>query len=190
MFEIKISKVFEDKTKFNDFKNLVMSIPKKNRENLSDVWHLKFEKNEDFVGCMIQIASKIGEYKMTDNIFSYCYSQQMGYEEASKFADAFYLYFSEFIAYALNASIVNVLFYTESNMVLNVESFLRFNMKGLEKELAEKLENPDDLAGILGLSESNVLDKLGFIDMFSNAAQIMDENNCEIEQFKDFKVYK
>ena len=189
MFQIKILKQFEDDTKFQDFKNFMGTFSRKNKEITKDAWILKFEKKEDFLGAIVQIASKIGEYKVTDIIFGYCCSQQLNNDEAQRFIDSFYLYYSDFVGYVLNCCIISLMFYVEDNDVLNIDSYLRFNMDGLEKEVNMKLEDADALANIFEIADSNLLDRLTFIELFSSAVEILESENKKLEKFKDFKIY-
>lgn len=189
MTEIKILKSFEDKVKKQDIQKVMSSFPRKNRASTPDAWVLKFEKSDEFLGAIVQLASRMCEFKLSDIIFDFCVSQQMTQEECKKFIDAFFIYSGEFLEYSINVTTMMLRLYFENNDTLNMEAFLLFNMNLLGKELRDKLSNPEILDSISGIMGSSILDKISILQTIAEAQEILENTETEIEKVKDFKIY-
>lgn len=190
MFEIKILKAFEHIEKKKEMTEFMRSFSRKNKENKKDSWILKFEKSEELFNAVLAISGKICEFKMTDALFDFCVSQGMDNVASRKFIDSFFLYYGDFLSYAMSITAMNLDFYLKDNDVLNVEAFLTFNMGGLQKEMDSKLSDPEVVSSLYGLMESSIMDKISIIQTLAETQEILEENNVKIEKAKDFKIYK
>lgn len=189
MFEIKILRAFEDAEKKKEITNLMRSFSKKNKVSAKDAWILNFEKRDDFVKAVVVIANKISEFKTADILYDYCVGQKMDNEMSRRFIESFFLYHSDFLSYAINITALNLDFYLSDNNILNIESFLLFNMNLLKKELDDKLMDPETINSVYNLMESSVLDKITVLQTIAETQEILDQENVKIEPVKDFKIY-
>jgi len=189
MFEIKILKAFEDAEKKKEMTNLMRSFSKKNKVSTKDAWVLNFEKRDDFIKAVVIIANKISEFKTADILYEFCIGQKMDNEMSRRFIESFFLYHSDFLSYAINITALNLDFYLADNQVLNIESFLLFNMNSLKKELDDKLVDPETINSIYNLMESSVLDKITILQTIAETQEILDQEEVKIEPVKDFKIY-
>lgn len=189
MFEIKILRAFECAEKKKEMTNLMRSFSKKNKVSEKDAWLLNFEKREDFIKAVVILANKISEFKTADILYDYCVNQRMDNETSKRFIESFFLYHSDFLSYAINITALNLDFYFNDNSVLNVESFLLFNMNSLKKELDDKLSDPETINSIYNLMESSVLDKITILQTIAETQEILDQENVKIKPVKDFKIY-
>lgn len=189
MFEIKILKAFEHIEKKKEITNLMRSFSKKNKVSEKDAWVLNFEKREDFIKAIVVLANKISEFKTADILYDYCINQKMDNDTSRRFIESFFLYHSDFLSYAINITALNLDFYLNDNNVLNIESFLLFNMNALKKELDDKLTDPETINSIFNLMESSVLDKITILQTIAETQEILDQENVKIKPVKDFKIY-
>lgn len=187
MYEIKILKSFEDKEVEMLIKESIKEVKKKYKKSEKTHWTLTFDDHQAYFEVVGMLSTHLCEIAITETLLDFCSMIQLEESKVQSFIDSYFLFASDFLDYAIKIAGLSLIEYLKQNNTININSYLRFNLNPLKKELKENLGNPDTVDMVFGLMESAIMEKIDAVQVVAELKETFDDS--EVEEVKDIKVY-